>query len=306
MKPSVLVLMSTYNGEAYVAEQIDSILNQKHVNVTLSIRDDGSTDKTYAILQDYANRYNNIMLQSGDNIGYAASFWTLLLQSTAEYSFYAFSDQDDIWDDTKLASAIYALEQYSEQYKLYASALRVVDEQLTEQYVNTFPRLQPTLGSAITRPRLSGCTMVFNPALFSLCQSFDIRNTDGKCLAHDVAVYLTTLACGGKLIFSTKSYIRLRRHAKTVTGHGKSVFKRAATVLNIFTTRRREAYHQAEFLRNHLDAHLSPNSLALLDTILAYPTSFKRTLALCLDKRIKCQVRSVDLVNIFAVLFRCY
>lgn len=306
MKPSVLVLMSTYNGEAYVAEQIDSILNQKHVNVTLSIRDDGSTDNTYAILQDYASRHSNIMLQTGDNIGYAASFWTLLLQAPSNYSFYAFSDQDDIWDDTKLASAIYALEQHNEQYKLYACALRVVDEQLNELYVNAFPRLKPTLGSAITRPRLSGCTMVFNQPLFSLCQSYDIRRSDGKCLAHDVAVYLTTLACDGKLVFSPNSHIRLRRHAKTVTGHGKSVFKRAATVLDIFTTRRREAYHQALFLRKHLDGFLSTEALEILDAILAYPTSFKKTLSLCFDKRIKCQVRSVDLVNLFAVLFRCY
>lgn len=306
MRPSVLVMMSTYNGAKYVAEQIDSILAQEHVDVTLAIRDDGSTDGTLDILYDYANKYSNIQVSAGDNVGYAASFWTILMQADNAYSYYAFSDQDDLWDAKKLAAAIFAMKKYDNELKLYTSALRVVDEDLNEQYINTFPKLKTTLGSAITRPRLSGCTMVINKALFELCKTFDIRDGEGTCLVHDVAVYLTALSCGAKVIFSKRSYIRLRRHAQTVTGHGKSVFKRAFTVLDIFTKRRKEATKQANFLLSTFDDKLTADSRAVLETIVAYPTSAKKTIALCFDHRIKCRIYSVDIVNIFAILFHCY
>ena len=306
MRPSVLIMMSTYNGEKYVSEQIESILAQQHVDITLAIRDDGSNDTTLHILTDYAAKHQNISVTAGDNIGYAASFWTLLMQADTSYDYYAFADQDDLWDANKIAAAIFAIKKTDNPLTLYTSALRVVDENLNEQYINTFPRLKPTLGSAITRPRLSGCTMVFSNSLLRLCQTIDIRKADGRCLAHDVAVYLSTLACGGKVIFSKRSYIRLRRHAKTVTGHGKSVFKRAATVLDVFFTRRKEATKQAQFLLTHYDEQLTDESRAILDAILAYPTSFKKTIALCFDHRIKCRLRSVDIVNIFAILFHCY
>lgn len=306
MKPAVLVMMSTYNGEKYVAEQIDSILAQQHVDITLAIRDDGSSDTTLDILNDYAAKHSNITVSSGENLGYAASFWSLLLQADTKYNYYAFADQDDLWDANKIAAAIFAVKKVDNPVTLYTSALRVVDEDLNEQYINTFPRLKPTLGSAITRPRLSGCTMVLTNELLRLCQTIDIREEDGKCLAHDVAVYLSTLACGGKVIFSKRSYIRLRRHAKTVTGHGKSVFKRAATVLDIFFARRKEATHQAQFLLTHYDSQLTDESRTVLEAITTYPTSFKKTVALCFDHRIKCRLRSVDIVNIFAILFHCY
>lgn len=306
MRPSVLVMMSTYNGEKYIAAQLDSILAQQHVDITLAIRDDGSDDTTLDILNEYATKYSNITITYGDNIGYAASFWTILLQADSSYDYYAFADQDDLWDANKIAAAIFAIKKVANPVTLYTSALRVVDEDLNEQYINTFPKLKPTLGSAITRPRLSGCTMVLSNALLRLCQTIDIRKEEGKCLAHDVAVYLSTLACGGKVIFSRRSYIRLRRHAKTVTGHGKSIFKRAATVLDIFFARRKEATKQAQFLLNHYDNQLTDESREILDTITAYPTSFKKTVALCFDHRIKCRLRSVDIVNIFAILFHCY
>ena len=131
MRPSVLIMMSTYNGEKYVSEQIESILAQQHVDITLAIRDDGSNDTTLHILNDYAAKHPNISVTAGDNIGYAASFWTLLMQADTSYDYYAFADQDDLWDANKIAAAIFAIKKTDNPLTLYTSALRVVDENLT-------------------------------------------------------------------------------------------------------------------------------------------------------------------------------
>ena len=102
--PEVLVLLSSYNGEKYIKEQIDSILTQKNITVKLFIRDDGSTDATRNILKEY-EKYSNCVVVFGDNIGAANSFlW--LIQNAHSSGYYAFSDQDDIWDRDKLSSAI--------------------------------------------------------------------------------------------------------------------------------------------------------------------------------------------------------
>lgn len=306
MKPTVFIMMSAYNGEKYIISQLDSIFAQKNVDITLAVRDDGSSDNTLSILREYEKEHGNMTVCAGENLGYAGSFWTLLSEASDTYDYYAFSDQDDVWDEYKLSAAIHALKQSENPLQLYASALNVADENMNFQYVNEFKRLRPRLGSALTRPRLSGCTMVFNSALLALCQKMDIRQAEGSCLSHDGAVYLSFLACGGKITFSRKSYISLRRHPETVTGHGKGLLKRIASVLNIFTTRKNEAISQTKFLYQHLRESMTEESRQLCETILSYMRSPLSTLKLCFDSRIRCNLASVDIVTFFAVLFHCY
>lgn len=104
-KPTVSVLMSTYNGAKYIREQIDSILNQKDVNVELLIRDDGSSDNTAEICKEYQKKNTNIRFYQGENIGVGKSFMELL-KKAPEADYYSFSDQDDVWLEDKLSRAV--------------------------------------------------------------------------------------------------------------------------------------------------------------------------------------------------------
>jgi len=65
---NICIIMSTYNGEQYVKEQIESILQQKNVNINIVIRDDGSTDSTFNIISDFKNKNSNISIIKGNNI----------------------------------------------------------------------------------------------------------------------------------------------------------------------------------------------------------------------------------------------
>lgn len=105
---SVSVLMSTYNGAKYVREQIESILSQIGVEVKLTVRDDGSNDLTCEILKEYAS-LGKIALIKGENVGVSKSFF-ILLDSSPDCDFYAFSDQDDIWHNDKLLNAVKCME----------------------------------------------------------------------------------------------------------------------------------------------------------------------------------------------------
>jgi glycosyltransferase involved in cell wall biosynthesis len=106
--PKVLVLMSTYNGERFLREQLDSILSQQDVEISLLVRDDGSKDNTCQILSDYASKHQNVIWKSFENVGFVKSFSALIRMantSDIDADFYAFADQDDIWMSNKLATA---------------------------------------------------------------------------------------------------------------------------------------------------------------------------------------------------------
>ena len=121
--------MSTYNGEKYIRMQLDSILGQTYENLCLLIRDDGSTDRTVSILEEYAKRDNRITYYTGKNIGVIQSFLELLRNSSEEAGYYAFADQDDVWLPEKIGRAVEKIEAVQEP-ALYCSETYLTDEEL--------------------------------------------------------------------------------------------------------------------------------------------------------------------------------
>ena len=103
--PRVSVLMSTYNGEKYLHEQINSILGQQGVEIHLLIRDDGSSDGTVEICKEYAKKYNQITFYQGENLGVGKSFLDLL-KHAPDADYYSFADQDDVWLEDKIIRAV--------------------------------------------------------------------------------------------------------------------------------------------------------------------------------------------------------
>lgn len=125
----VNVLVSTYNGEKYIRQQLESILAQSYSPINIYVRDDGSVDRTPEILQEYA-RNHQIELLAGENIGYGPSFLQLL-QYADQGDFWAFCDQDDVWFPDKIQRAVEALEKMNpDRPNLYFHNFLLTDEQL--------------------------------------------------------------------------------------------------------------------------------------------------------------------------------
>ena len=121
------ILMATFNGEKYLREQIDSILNQTYKNFRLLISDDGSTDATRDILKEYIAKDDRIVVfLQKKNIGVVKNFEYLMEKVEAEY--FMFSDQDDIWHKDKIQKTLDKMEECN--YDLVYTDLQVVDENL--------------------------------------------------------------------------------------------------------------------------------------------------------------------------------
>lgn len=216
------VLLSTYNGEKYIHDQIASIASQSGVDVALTIRDDGSQDGSVAQARLVAAKYNlPCEIIEGNNIGFLNSFEELLLNAQG-FQYYAFSDQDDVWQPEKLSKAIAVLQDSGDSPAVYASSVLITDEKLRQIARNDFPSFIYSVPSEFVRHRLAGHTMVWNEAL-----QRRIRNIGKLSVwSHDQHILLLALLHSAKLYLDSCSYVFHRRLPSSVTPGGGSPIKR--------------------------------------------------------------------------------
>jgi glycosyltransferase involved in cell wall biosynthesis len=214
----VAVLMSTYNGEKYLSEQINSILSQKNVELSLFIRDDGSRDQTINIIRNFQRDHSNIHLIEGDNLGVGNSFMCLVYRVPSDFDYYTFSDQDDVWLDDKIVSAINALEENSTA-NLYCSNQTLIDKNGNRIGVRFNQKPDVSCEQSFSINHITGCTMVWNQKLQILLQ--DKKRRPSKELLesriHDVWVGVVA-GFTGNVIYDSNSYILYRQHENNVVG----------------------------------------------------------------------------------------
>lgn len=170
MNAKVLVLMSTYNGEKYIEEQLNSLLSQTYKEIDILIRDDGSTDRTINLIEDYIDKNKeNITLIKGKNIGVVNSFFNLIDHVKNEYFYFAFCDQDDYWEKNKIEVAVNKLNELGNELPLmYCSNKKIVDSNL--KLIKTFEKnmIIPNFGNAMVENIATGCTMLINSKLLDI------------------------------------------------------------------------------------------------------------------------------------------
>lgn len=213
----VAVLMSSYNGEKYLREQIDSILKQKKVCVDLYVRDDGSSDGTKDILCGYGE---TIRVCYGKNMGVGRSFMQLVYKVPGDYDYYAFSDQDDIWLPQKLQRAIEFLEAEIEHMPVLYVSNQILVNAKGEKIGSRYEQKPNTdYKQILCQNKVSGCTMVWNRNLQKLLQE-EKRRPSRELLEnriHDVWVAMAA-AVMGKIVYDPEGYIYYRQHEKNVVG----------------------------------------------------------------------------------------
>ena len=211
----VVVLLSTYNGDQYIEEQINSIINQKNVIVDIIIRDDGSHDNTLSILKKYQKKYTFIKLIEGENIGSCGSFFSLMEYAQKHYTqkYYAFSDQDDFWEEYKLYNALLRLNEINSPC-LYCSNLKVVNKDL--KFIKLMYDNSPIIEkhSSLLTNFATGCTTVINRELLDLCCS--LKNPKFAVM-HDWWLYCLANYFG-TIIYDNNAYILYRQHGNNVYG----------------------------------------------------------------------------------------
>jgi glycosyltransferase involved in cell wall biosynthesis len=204
--------MSTYNGERFVEEQIFSILQQLPPDGELIIRDDGSTDQTVARIAAIQDR--RIKLLQGENIGFAPSFLYLLTRISESSTFIFFSDQDDVWEARKIATACTQLAGEEFIPRLYCSSLLLVSERLEPMGRSPVFFDKPSFDNALVENIATGCTVALNRAAALLI--LRTRRPE-KIRYHDWWCYLV-VAAFGEVLYDPTPQIRYRQHTQNALG----------------------------------------------------------------------------------------
>lgn len=231
--------MATYNGEKYVAEQIDSILNQTYDDFVLLIKDDGSNDNTIKIIKSYCKCNHKIkLIEDCDSFhDPMRNFMFLLLYAKSNYNFdyILFSDQDDIWKNDKIEKTINALNEEEKirgkQPLLAHCDLTVVDSTLNIMN-KSFIRLKhlnpfcSDVNHILIQNNVTGCTICINKYLLEL-----IDFVPEKAIMHDWWVTLLA-SVYGKIIFVDEPLILYRQHGNNTIGAKNPVLTRVKNAKN--------------------------------------------------------------------------
>lgn len=217
----VAIIMASYNGEKYIQEQIDSILNSSFQDFELHVCDDGSTDRTEEIVSSYVKRNIGKVFfhKNRENLGVIRNF--LDGMKYAQCPYYMFSDQDDVWEKDKILHTLEKMKREENQdadapIAVFGDAY-MVDAEL-RSLNNTFQRisnLNPTntkLSHLVVENSVIGCTLMINACLKEL-----VKETDLHIKMHDwwIALIATSF---GKLVYLDEPLLKYRQHENNTLG----------------------------------------------------------------------------------------
>ena len=241
MHKKIAVLLASYNGVKYIKEQIDSILNQKEVDVTIFISDDLSTDKTIEYLQDIYKDFKNIVyLPSGSKFGGAGKNFFRLIRDVdfSSFDFISFVDQDDIWYEDKLIRAIKTIE--DKQLDAYSSNVLAFWEDGKEMIINK-SSLQARY-DYLFEAAGPGCTYVLKKDLAIFLQNFISENWEdvNKIELHDWFIYAFARENNYKWHIDEKPSMRYRQHTSNQVGANDGLKAKLKRLKKVFSSWYRE------------------------------------------------------------------
>lgn len=214
---SLIVLMSTYNGEKYLKDQLNSLVSQTMLPDKILIRDDGSTDSTVDILKYYSDNYDFVEYYQGNNLGPAKSFMELISKVNG-YDYYSLCDQDDVWFKDKLEVAVNTLKAermkntpllYCSRFTLTDANLNPIDSDISKLYGYT------DFAHALLFQTAPGCTMVFNNAARKKIKKYDMNKE--FCIIHDSIIH-KVVTMFGKMILDENPRMFYRQHGNNEIG----------------------------------------------------------------------------------------
>lgn len=226
--------MCTMQAQHYLAEQLNSIATQSHPAWTIWASDDGSDDHTNAILEYYQSHWgeDRISIHAGPAEGSTANFLSLTCRAGIEADYFAYADQDDIWEADKLERAVTWLQTMpADVPALYGSRTLLVDARNQQIGYSPLYKKPPSFRNALVQSIAGGNTMVFNRAARELLRT---AGEDVEAITHDWWAYMLVTSCGGAVHYDVHPTVRYRQHAHNQFGANispRAQFRRARLLL---------------------------------------------------------------------------
>ncbi len=235
--PHVAVLMCTYNGERFLTEQLNSFERQTHHNWTLVVSDDGSQDGTLKLLQAYSSSWGagRLKVVLGPQRGFITNFLSLTVRTDIQADFYAWSDQDDVWYEDKLQTALAWLQTIPKHTPaLYCGRTELICESgITVGYSPRFC-LPPHFSNALVQNIGGGNTMVFNQAARNLLQE---AGDNLIVPSHDWWAYQLISGAGGAIHYDPEPRVLYRQHDGNLIGSNSNWSARVKRLRMVFQGR---------------------------------------------------------------------
>lgn len=222
-EPCVAILMCTYNGARFLEEQLASFEVQDHDNLALWVSDDGSRDDTLALLEAHrqSSRITPFTIVRGPSNGFSENFLSLVYRPEIKADFYAFSDQDDVWDSDKISRALAALDRIDASAPaVYFSRTRLVNAQLQSIGMSPLCARTPGFRNALVQSLAGANTLVLNEAARDLMRRANIPSV----VSHDWWIYLMVSGAGGQVIYDPEPTLSYRQHEKNVIGSSSGLW----------------------------------------------------------------------------------
>jgi hypothetical protein len=228
----VAILLSTYNGENFLAAQLHSYLSQTHDDWTLHWRDDGSSDASVGVIGQFAAGagQGRCVCHTQGGCGQVTRSFLALLRAArrSDATYFAFSDQDDVWLPEKLAHGVAALDNVPDaEPALYSSGRVLVDADLRGHCAPGRLRRPPGFPTALTQNVVPGCCMMLNRAAADLVLASQPPDTTW----YDWWCYIIVAAAGGHLLIDHATTVLYRQHANNLVGETRSWWRRGIAAL---------------------------------------------------------------------------
>jgi glycosyltransferase involved in cell wall biosynthesis len=230
----VAILLATKDGAAFLDDQLRSLAAQTHPSIDIWASDDGSTDGTLAILSDWRGRWNkgSFSVCEGPRSGFAENFRTLICNEAADADFFAFCDQDDLWEAGKLATALAWMDtQDASLPLLFCSRTLTISQSGDVIGMSPLFSRPPSFRNALVQSLAGGNTMVLNRAARDLVARASRR---ARFVSHDWWAYLLVTGAGGVVCYSPRPLVRYRQHAENLVGANTSLEARLARLTLLF------------------------------------------------------------------------
>ena len=287
---TITVLLSTYNGERYIQDQLDSLLAQPF-KINLLVRDDGSSDSTVTIIEQYKKRFNEIIIMEEHNVGATNSYHLLANEAVRQYAdcdYFAFCDQDDIWLENKISVAIEKLSELDQgKPALYFSNLLMVDNDLNRLGMLLDNKaVSHNRYNALASVLTYGCTCVFNrEALKCFCR----LDKEHYSIFHDNWIYSVCVFLG-TVIYDENSYILYRQTGNNVSGTKQVGLKLwLQRIKNIFFEKGSYRVYEniARQLLIYFKVQLQNDDVEYLNLFLGYRKKFTNKINLLFSRKTK-------------------
>jgi glycosyltransferase involved in cell wall biosynthesis len=263
--PSLAILLCTYNGARFLPAQLASLAAQSFTDWRLFVSDDGSSDDTLAIVADHKDRLGvaPVDVRNGPRQGFVKNFLSLACDPTLAFDYYAFCDQDDVWEPEKLARAVERLSRRPPDVPaMYCSRTMLIDQEGHTLGYSRAYRRKPSFRNALVQSLASGNTIVLNEAARRLLM---VCGSDAKVPSHDWWSYLLISSAGGEVYYDQVPQVQYRMHGENVIGTNTGLRNRIRRLYMLSRGRfaRWSEMHVAALAP--FRSHMTPENRALFD-----------------------------------------